>query len=95
MGGCTTELAYREGAARAGTLQKDTCSDFHFAIQSVNIPQLLDLLAFPDKVEIIIKFSTLKAQQNSCDTTPDHMHEGETLGFGGVETSKRWTLNDN
>ena len=81
------------GEDRADTLQKDTEDKYLFTNQSDNIPQPLKLINVPD-VGIHPIFDL--GNQKVLEHFPDHFHEGEVLGFGGVDkrTSEPWTLDD-
>ena len=83
-----------QGATRADTLQKDVDGDFHFTNQSDDIPQPLNLIAVPGEVGGHHPLFDIGGPSKVLRHYPDHMHEGETLGFGGVETSEPWTLDD-
>jgi hypothetical protein len=82
----------RTGPTRADTLQKDAAGEFHFTNQSDDIPQPLTLIRLPDdnRYHPVFEISPGKYLEHF----PDHMHEGETLGFGGVPESVPWILND-
>ncbi|MCJ1459526.1 hypothetical protein MMC28_009905 [Mycoblastus sanguinarius] len=84
------------GEERADTLQKNIEEKYHFTNQSDSIPQPLTLVKVPD-VGIHPVFDLGPHQpQKVLRHFPDHFHEGEVLGFGGVDrkTSEPWTLND-
>jgi hypothetical protein len=86
------------GPKRADTLQKDTKGLFNFTNQSDSIPQKLELVPVKDLPGGYHPVLELPGQGSAkvryLEHFPDHMHEGETLGFGGVEGSTPWTLDD-
>jgi hypothetical protein len=82
------------GPRRADTLQKGQGQGdnvFHFTNQSDDIPQPLNLLRCPPYDHHPL-FNIRDG--NVLEKYPDHMHEGETLGYGGVEGSEPWTLDE-
>ena len=82
------------GPTRADTLQKDVSGTFHFTNQSDNIPQPLKLVSVPWSLGDHHPLFEIDSPTKVLRHFPDHMHEGETLGFGGVEDSVPWTLDD-
>lgn len=82
-----------QGPERADTLQKNTENSYHFTNQSDNIPQPLTLVDVPGTG--IHPVFDLGFQEVLADF-PDHFHEGEVLGFGGVDrkSSELWILDE-
>jgi len=81
------------GEDRADTLQKDTEDKWLFTNQSDNIPQPLNLVIVPGQgIHEIFDLGFRRVLTHF----PYHFHEGEVLGFGGVDqkTSEPWTLNE-
>lgn len=73
--------------SRADTLVPDKNNSWNFDNQSDDRPQQLTLpggVAHP----------VLQGSSGPINAFPDHMHEGEVLGFGGVSGRTPWTLND-
>ena len=81
------------GPERADTLQKNIEEKYHFTNQSDNIPQPLTLVDVPG-VGIHPMFDL--GFQKVLTHFPDHFHEGEVLGFGGVDrkSSEPWVLDE-
>ncbi|KAG8533188.1 uncharacterized protein KY384_001971 [Bacidia gigantensis] len=79
------------GPDRADTLQKGVDDEYLFTNQSDDIPQPLKLIEVPRTgIHEVFKLDSQTVLQHF----PDHFHEGEVLGFGGVDekSSKPWTL---
>ncbi len=74
------------GSERADTLQPDANGNYNFDSQSDDIPQPL----FP----VGGTHSLLQSPNGPITGFPDHMHEGEVLGVGGVPGQEPWTLKD-
>ncbi|KAK0703664.1 hypothetical protein B0T26DRAFT_757182 [Lasiosphaeria miniovina] len=79
------------GAGRADTLQPNAIpnviGDYNFDCQSDDKPQKLTLVSGTTH-------PLLQVPGGLLDVFPDHMHEGEVLGFGGVPSSVPWILTD-
>ncbi|KAI9723443.1 MAG: hypothetical protein M1828_004173 [Chrysothrix sp. TS-e1954] len=67
---------------RADTLQIDINGECNFTDHSDDRPQPLELIPIPD--EGIHAMSDL-GKGSALEHFPDHFHEGEVLGFGGVK----------
>ncbi|KAI9653040.1 MAG: hypothetical protein M1831_006247 [Alyxoria varia] len=83
------------GSTRADTLQKDTEGIYNFTNQSDDIPQPLQLVKNvpgTDGLHPVFNLGNGKV----LESFPDHFHEGEVLGFGGVDrpSSIPWALDD-
>ena len=82
-----------KGPERADTLQVAHDSTYLYENQSDNIPQPLNIKLVPNvDIHEILKIG----EQKVLEHFPDHFHEGEVLGFGGVDSkeSEPWTLTD-
>ena len=79
------------GENRADTLQKDVRGEFNFTNQSDNIPQPLTLVPVPGVGDYHPLFSIGgQGPEKVLRHFPDHFHEGEVLGYGGVPKSEPW-----
>ena len=81
------------GSERADTLQLAVDKQYLFENQSDNIPQPLNIKLVPNVgIHPILRLGPEKVLEHF----PDHFHEGEVLGFNGVESkeSQPWTLTD-
>jgi hypothetical protein len=83
-----------QGPTHADTLRKDVNGNFLFTNQSDDIPQPLNLIAVPGGPGDHHPVFDIGGPTQVLRQYPDHIHEGETLGFGGVEASVPWTLDD-
>lgn len=85
------------GPERADTIQPAADNEWLYENQSDDIPQPLNIISVPDiGIHPILRLETDIVPARVLDKYPDHFHEGEVLGFGGVdrEDSKPWTLTD-
>jgi hypothetical protein len=76
------------GKTRADTLQPSSSGTWNFDNQSDDIPQPL---TFPSGMPHPILQTP---SGGPISKFPDHMHEGEVLGIGGVPASVPWTFTD-
>jgi hypothetical protein len=74
------------GPERADTLQPDADGMYNFDSQSDDIPQPL--------LPVGGTHPLLQSPNGPITKFPDHMHEGEVLGSGGVPGQEPWTLKD-
>jgi hypothetical protein len=86
-------LTYRNwpvrGEDRADTLQPDKNQKYNFTNRSDDKPQPLELVPIPD---VVGSHPVFHIGSEPLQHFPDHIHEGKTLGYGGVQGSEPWTL---
>lgn len=83
-----------QGEDRADTLQANEDGTYDFTNQSDDKPQPLTLLPYGDKPHHQIFDISANGKDSVLRTYPDHFHEGEVLGMGGVEGSEPWSLKE-
>ena len=82
------------GPQRADTLVKDLEGEFKFTNQSDDKPQKLQLVPLPEGGLHYIFHLGGPGDTRALEEFPDHFHEGEVLGFGGVEASVPWSVDE-